>query len=396
MGQEVEDRPVKAVVVANPLRKVQPAASTSEMKVEEEGGGEVEGPTKRLSKRAERKAKGAAKALLPKPSIKMNAERLALVAGSDDDDDESGSEDEGPLSGSELDDDDDVEAELARLGGAGSEGEWSGSEEDDEGVQSDADDDEDDAASTSSFPVGKATAKTSKPSKKDSKAGRKPITSSAFLPTLAGGYISYSDSDGEDAKWIKAGDKEDKKERKNRRGQRARQACVQLFPSLTSLSVLTLFSSFHSIWEKKYGSGANHVVKETGGKPAPVKLSKADAKKKDKKARTADDNFFVTPFDPSKAPDAHRNVNAQPLGERKIRRPTVTYNNPVAPPVIASKVVAPTPPSYQQRGPARPPAPVKSKIEEGMHPSWVAKKKAAEALQNLAAVAPKGKKITFD
>lgn len=56
-----------------------------------------------------------------------------------------------------------------------------------------------------------------------SKKVEKPIQSSAFLPSLASGYISYSDSDDE-AEWVKEGEKVDKVERKNRRGQRARQA----------------------------------------------------------------------------------------------------------------------------------------------------------------------------
>lgn len=31
-----------------------------------------------------------------------------------------------------------------------------------------------------------------------------------------------------------------------------------------------------------------------------------------------------------------------------------------------------------------------------MHPSWEAKRKQAEALKNVAAMQPQGKKITFD
>jgi hypothetical protein len=224
MGEEVEERkekekPVQAkAVAAEPV-----VAAVSEVKVD---GAEVaEGepkPEKRLSKRAERAAKGAAKALLPKPSIKMDPSRLAALAAASDSEGEE-SEDEGPLSGSEFgDDDDEVARELARLGGSGSEGEWSGSEV---GAQSDADDSGDEGfASDSSFPTTKAAAKPEKARKMKQASSSKPITSSSFLPTLAGGYISYSDSDGEDAKWVKDAEKGDKKERKNRRGQRARQA----------------------------------------------------------------------------------------------------------------------------------------------------------------------------
>lgn len=76
-------------------------------------------------------------------------------------------------------------------------------------------------------------------------------------------------------------------------------------------------------------------------------------------------------------------------------------------PVVAAKVAeftasapAPAPaPARAARG-ARTPLPppqkiVPSRVEEGMHPSWEAKRRAQEALANLAS-APKGKKITFD
>lgn len=231
-GEEVEARPepVKAQVqqkkVAVPSIEVEPVVGA------EAGPSDPPLPEKRLSKRAERAAKGAAKALLPKPSIKMDPTRMAALAAASDSEEES--EDEGPVSGSEFgddgDEDDEVARELARLGGdgaSGSEGGWSGSEAE-EGVQSDADDS--DAESDSSFPLDKPStaAAKSKPEKqrkvKPSASTARPITSSSFLPTLAGGYISYSDSDGEDAQWVKDAEKGEKKERKNRRGQRARQA----------------------------------------------------------------------------------------------------------------------------------------------------------------------------
>jgi hypothetical protein len=223
MGQEVEARPVKLAVPAPSSVKGKEIAV--EKARQEEEGEEGDKPVKKLSKRAERAAKGAAKALLPKPAIMMNSARMAaMAAGSDDDE---GSDDEGPVSGSDMDDDHEIQKELARLGGDDA-GDWSGSS-DEEGVQSDADDD-DNLGSNSSLPLvaPKPAKSTAKPKTKDS-APRKPITSSAFLPSLASGYISYSDSDGEDAKWVKEAEKGEKKEeRKNRRGQRARQACVSL------------------------------------------------------------------------------------------------------------------------------------------------------------------------
>jgi hypothetical protein len=239
-------------------------ASVATKKVEEKGKGKaeegvvasldkatavatVEGGEKRLSKRAERARKAEeTKNNLPKRSMEMSAERRAALeaaaeqgagAGGDgfEGDTEEESDDEGPIAGSEDEDldDDEIERELAAMNeGLGSEGEWSGSENDDDeadrgGFESDA-----------SFPAGDSARPTKRsklaslsppPTAKKQKIREipthKPVTSSAFLPSLAAGYVSYSDSDGEDAKWVKAAERENKKgERKNRRGQRARQA----------------------------------------------------------------------------------------------------------------------------------------------------------------------------
>lgn len=138
------------------------------------------------------------------------------------------------------------------------------------------------------------------------------------------------------------------------------------------------------IWEKKYGSGANHIAKTTGAKPAVPKGGKAG-----KKASTAAAAAKEESFDPRHAPGGSANPNAVPVGERKLSRPTITYKSqqPIVP-AAALKVAEAIP------APARTKI-VKSKIEEGMHPSWEAKRRAQEALANLSA-APKGKKITFD
>ncbi|GAA5937203.1 BUD22 family protein [Sporobolomyces koalae] len=312
---------------------------------------------KRLSKRAERaKRAEETKKNLPKRSMEMSAERRAaleaLGAEADSEEVEDESEDEGPIAGSEDEelDDDEIERELALLNGdVGSEGEWSGSEdEEDDGFASD----------TSLPPAAERPTKRSKvsasppPTAKKAKTAReapKPVTSSAFLPSLAAGYVSYSNSDGEDAKWVKAAERENKKgERKNRRGQRARQA----------------------IWEKKYGQAAAHVVKATGGKPLPIDKLKAnkkairsgesapksrrEAQKKAKDEPAAEEK----PFDPLHARGGSTNPNAQPVAPRKI--------------------------GYGAPAPA---------VTEKVHPSWEAKRKAAEALKTTQ---PQGKKITFD
>jgi hypothetical protein len=205
----------------------------------EEGGGE-----KRLSKRAERARKAEeTKKNLPKRTMEMSAERKAALQAlerggrrdSEDENDEKDDDDddEGPIAGSENGlDDDEIERELAAMneGLSGSEGDWSGSEDEDEdGFESDSSLPQQPRLkrtrlSSSSSPPPPPTT-TTKKSKIREIPTHKPVTSSAFLPSLASGYVSYSDSDGEDAKWVKAAEKESKKgERKNRRGQRARQA----------------------------------------------------------------------------------------------------------------------------------------------------------------------------
>ncbi|GAA6055894.1 hypothetical protein JCM3770_002348 [Rhodotorula araucariae] len=333
-------------------------------------------------------AKGKEKELAPPPpkkGITMDPGRqaqieAAFLGGGDadgadegDDGDES-SEDEGPAegvsedeaaSGDEDDEEDDdvaIQRELAALEeGVGSEGEWSGSE-------ADRDDSENASVSSAAAPPANKAAKRRQPSlspspppakKARSAAPSKPITSSSFLPSLAAGYVSYSDSDGEDARWVKDLEREDKKgARKNRRGQRARQA----------------------IWEKKYGSAANHVVKSTGGTLVPI------AKIKDDKAARAARRAARASGDTSAAaaaavePERRRREFAPPkadLGWKKRveHRPATTAPGP-----------GPGPGAAAAAGGA--PA-------EKMHPSWEAKRKQSEALKHSASIQPQGKKITF-
>ncbi|GAA5956617.1 hypothetical protein JCM3765_003501 [Sporobolomyces pararoseus] len=341
-----------------------------------EGGGE-----KRLSKRAERKRKAEeTKKNLPKRSMEMSAERKAAlealesqrVRGGEEDgedgDTEEESEDEGPIAGSEDEelDDEEIERELAAMNEefSGSEGEWSGSEEDDDeeaGGRGGGGFESEDSISRPTKRSKLSTSTSPPPPTKKSKTREipthKPVTSSAFLPTLASGYVSYSDSDGEDAKWVKAAEKESKKgERKNRRGQRARQA----------------------IWEKKYGNAAAHVVKASGGKPLPVdklkknkKLLKAGVvesvpKSAGKLSNTTTTTEAEKPFNPANAPGGSTNPNAQPIAPRKGGYGSST--------TTTSTTTGTT-------------------TGEKMHPSWEAKRKQAEALKSTQ---PQGKKITFD
>ncbi|GAA6035729.1 hypothetical protein JCM8097_005672 [Rhodosporidiobolus ruineniae] len=341
------------------------------------------------------KGKGKEKEPEKKRGMTMDPGRAAaleaaLLKGGEDNDEEGAqsSEDEGPAAGfsddeegagsGDEDDDEAIERELAALNdGVGSEGEWSGSEDEDAGS-------DDDAASTSSFPSRPSKKRqpslspSPPPAKKAKSALKpgKPITSSSFLPSLAAGYVSYSDSDGEDAKWVKDAEREDKKgQRKNRRGQRARQA----------------------IWEKKFGSAANHVVKAVGGKPVPMsKIKEHKAKRaasggangasSDRPARPPrperDPN---EPFNPLHSRGGSTNPNAQSLGANQRSfgggfrtggaggaGPAATGGAALAPAVAAA---APS--------------------GEKMHPSWEAKRKQKEAMLAIGS-APQGKKVVFD
>ena len=235
MGEEVEPSKLKEEKIkVDPKGKGKEVESVSVPTVGPTEGG-VTGE-KRLSKRAERARKAEeTKKNLPKRTMEMSDQRKALLeaAGSEADSEEgldggfeSGEDDddEGPLAGSEDEelDDDEIARELAALDGEGdgSEGEWSGSEEDEE--------EEATSRPTKRSKPSLSLSPSPPPAKKRSIRERephKPVTSSAFLPSLAAGYVSYSDSDGEDAKWVKEAERENKKgQRKNRRGQRARQA----------------------------------------------------------------------------------------------------------------------------------------------------------------------------
>ncbi|GAA5850371.1 hypothetical protein JCM9279_006544 [Rhodotorula babjevae] len=329
---------------------------------------------------------------VPKKGITMDPGRQAAIeaaflggeeggeAGGEDEEGEDGaassedegpaaglSDDEGPVAGSddEGDDEEAIRREMAALEeGVGSEGEWSGSDSDDDDLIADP--------SLSKKPLKRRQPSLS-PSppptakKQRALAPSKPITSSSFLPSLNAGYVSYSDSDGEDAKWVKDAEREDRKEaggRKNRRGQRARQA----------------------IWEKKYGTAANHVVKQTGGTLVPL------AKIKDDKAarsarRAAAAARGDAPAAPADAPERKRREFEPPQADLGWKARTG--------PSSSSTSTATGAASGAASGAPRPAA-AGGKPAEKMHPSWEAKRKQAEALKQVSALKPQGKKITFD
>lgn len=125
-----------------------------------------------------------------------------------------------------------------------------------------------------------------------------------------------------------------------------------------------------SIWEKKYGSAAAHVVKANGGKPVPL------AKVKEQKAKRAERQRNAPPASAATSAPAHDAPNAEvpaPPRRHQFHEPKADIGWKKREEVKAAEAAA-----------------------EKMHPSWEAKRKAAEALKQSAALKPQGKKITFD
>ncbi|KAL1410229.1 putative ATP-dependent helicase IRC3 [Vanrija albida] len=188
---------------------------------------------------------------------KGRAVRRGSDDGSDDESDEDvESEDEeglplGRIEGLESDDEVIVEDRAANDAGweSGSLGGGSDAEDDDDGWESGSvsgldgriapPSDSGDESDASNVPPAKRTRAEPAPKGKAARADGK---SSMFLPSLASGFAPAGDGDSDpDMDYDPNGIFGSKTApRKNRRGQRARQA----------------------IWEKKYGKGANHVVKQ--------------------------------------------------------------------------------------------------------------------------------------
>ncbi|RAK96121.1 BUD22 family protein [Aspergillus ibericus CBS 121593] len=209
-----------------------------------------------------------------------------LASGSEDEDGEEGREEDRDISGS-----DDDEAEQR-------------------GVHSDI------SISRSPSPE-QSDSPPSKKAKGSKKASSTPATSTTFLPSLTmGGYWSGSESEAEDV------ETNEPPKRKNRMGQQARRA----------------------LWEKKYGSGANHI-------------------KQDKGKRGRDNGW-----------DARR--GATDGGDRWGRGGNQGWGRP-----------------QQQNGRPQRGPPAKPQDNKPLHPSWEAAKKAKEQ-KNTAAF--QGKKVVFD
>ena len=156
-----------------------------------------------------------------------------------------------------------------------------------------------------------------------------PPTATTFLPSLTmGGYISGSDSD------VRLSDEEaaNLQIRKNRRGQRARRA----------------------IWEKKFGSGANHVKKQKQGRDHGWDVRRGATEATTKREK------------PKKVPNqgaAGRTKSDEARGAPDGKAGGAT------------------------------PSKVRKKEDGPLHPSWEAAKKAKELKKSTAFT---GKKIVFD
>ncbi|KAB8209093.1 Bud-site selection protein [Aspergillus parasiticus] len=180
----------------------------------------------------------------------------------------------------------------------------------------------------SDMSISRSPSPDSPPAKKQkakSSTSSAPATSTTFLPSLTmGGYFSGSESEPEDIDGQQP-------RRKNRMGQQARRA----------------------LWEKKYGSGANHV--------------KQQQQQQQKRSRDSGWDMRRGATDGSEGPRGRRGQGRGPAG-----RSQHSGDRP-------------------QRGP--PAQRRKPEDDKPLHPSWEAAKRAKE---QKATAAFQGKKVTFD
>ena len=165
-----------------------------------------------------------------------------------------------------------------------------------------------------------------KKSKPTSMTTKTPLTTTTFLPSLSmGGYISASDSESDPE--LENSDSGGKPQRKNRMGQQARRA----------------------LWEKKYGTGANHVRQEN-----------------QKKKRDRDNGWDIRRGATSGGGEHGKNRGG-------FRGKTRDGDNRDQ--------------SRNHQGQSK-------DDDKPLHPSWEAARKAKE--QQQGAVSFKGKKVSFD
>ncbi|GIC88229.1 BUD22 family protein [Aspergillus udagawae] len=173
------------------------------------------------------------------------------------------------------------------------------------------------------------------PTKKSKKSTSTPVTSTTFLPSLTmGGYFSGSESEPEDLEGVAGPPR-----RKNRMGQQARRA----------------------LWEKKYGSGANHVKKQ---------------KENEWKNRDGGWDTRRGATDGTEGPRGKRGLGQGRAGDRFRQRDNDATGG-----------------DRPHRGPPGGSNKKNVKDDKPLHPSWEAARKAKEQ-KSMAAF--QGKKVTFD
>lgn len=346
--------------------KKKPAAKTPTVKKEErlEGTEDVDGSADDESEDAEEPTFKGPRLL--KRKVKENASKEDLESDADDSDTSSGSGFQG------FSDSDAEEKMFSKyddlVGGS--------SDEDESGEEDDEDDDEDDSSdqiesrsrslqklALDDISLSSAASDDSSdseddallpPSKKAKVRAVKPVsfnaTSSAFLPSLMGGYVSGSES---------ASDIDIAPSRKNRRGQRARQA----------------------IWDKKYGEKAKHHYKETDSRNSGWDMKRGavdDGGSSGPWKKGIRDPFQKNHLHPQRQQQMQRQAKGKGRGETESGgwRDRDSRDR-----------------GFQAEEPPKP-KPQRARDDTGpLHPSWAAAKKAKEGGQKVEF---QGKKVTFD
>lgn len=182
------------------------------------------------------------------------------------------------------------------------------------------------SAAASDMSISRSPSPAAPPPKKQKAQAAAPVTSTTFLPSLAAGYFSGSESEGENAE-------AEQPRRKNRMGQQARRA----------------------LWEKKYGSGANHVKKQK------------EQEKRDRSSGWDPRRGAVDPADGKRGRWGGGRGGGRAAGGGRQGQ------------------------DRQDRGGR--PAPPKPQDNKPLHPSWEAAKRAKEQ-KSMASF--QGKKVVFD
>ncbi|KAL7622176.1 hypothetical protein AAE478_007679 [Parahypoxylon ruwenzoriense] len=220
--------------------------------------------------------------------------------------------------------------------------------------------------SLSSDPSASASPPPKKPKTAKPVPGKLSAGSSAFLPTLMGGYISGSESDASSLS-------DDGPPRKNRRGQRARQA----------------------IWEKKYKDKARHVQQQQRDKNARGKGARDQGWDMRRGAVGEDDGeggagSSGRPWKQGIS-DPFANQHVHPDRQRQMQS-TQTHSMQNRAERRKQNVSA-RDEGYHDKPQPKAVAPPKRDDTGPLHPSWAAAKKAKEEGQKIAF---QGKKVVFD